>query len=146
MQLFEKIFQRNDKFYLLVYYFIIGLSLNFSTHYAYYIRNKSWELPETYFEGSILITLIFWTMSIVRSGKANEDRYLRGTVQWFKVEFIFLIQTFLIALLITVIFKITDNYSRIWFFTSFFLSIFIFLFLKVIFDLLYISLIKSNTI
>ena len=103
MQLFEKIFQRNDKFYLLVYYFIIGLSLNFSTHYAYYIRNKSWELPETYFEGSILITLIFWTMSIVRSGKANEDRYLRGTVQWFKIEFIFLIQTFLIAILISVI-------------------------------------------
>jgi exopolysaccharide biosynthesis polyprenyl glycosylphosphotransferase len=146
MQLFEKIFQRNDKFYLLVYYFIIGLSLNFSTHYAYYIRNKSWELPETYFEGSILITLIFWAMSIVRSGKANEDRYLRGTVQWFKVEFIFLIQTFLIAILISVIFKITGNYSRIWFFTSFFLSIFIFLFLKVIFDLLYIFLVKSNTI
>ncbi len=146
MQLFEKIFQRNDKFYLLVYYFAIGLSLNFSTHYAYYIRNKSWELPETYFEGSILITLIFWTMSIVRSGKANEDRYLRGTVQWFKIEFIFLIQTFLIAVLITVIFKNTGSYSRIWFFTSFFLSIFIFLFLKVIFDLLYISLVKSNTI
>ena len=146
MQLFEKIFQRNDKFYLLVYYFAIGLSLNFSTHYAYYIRNKSWELPETYFEGSILITLIFWTMSIVRSGKANEDRYLRGTVQWFKIEFIFLIQTFLIAVLITVIFKSTGSYSRIWFFTSFFLSIFIFLFLKVIFDLLYISLVKSNTI
>ena len=146
MQLLEKIFQRNDKFFLLIYYFIIGLSLNFSTHYAFYFRNKSWELPEIYFEGSILITLIFWAMSIVKPGKTNEDRYLKGTVQWFKVEFIFLIQTFLIALLITVIFKITDSYSRVWFFTSFGIAVFVFLFLKVVFDLIYGSLVLSNTI
>jgi exopolysaccharide biosynthesis polyprenyl glycosylphosphotransferase len=146
MQLLEKIFQRNDKFYLLVYYFTIGLSLNFSTHYAYYIRNKNWDLPEIYFEGSILITLIFWAMSIFKPGRTNEDRYLKGTVQWFKVEFVFLVQTFLIAVLITVILKITDSYSRVWFFTSFSIAVFVFLFLKVISDFIYGFLVLSNTI
>jgi len=144
--LFEKIFQRNDKFYLLVYYLTLGLSLNASTIGSYYLRNKNWDLPEIYIEASILITLTFWAMSIIRSGKANEDRYLKGTVQWFKVEFLFLVQTFLLAILITVILKITDSYSRVWFFTSFGIAIFVFLFLKVIFDLLYIFLVKSNTI
>ena len=110
MQLLEKIFQRNDKFYLLVYYFTIGLSLNFSTHYAYYIRNKNWDLPEIYFEGSILITLIFWAMSIFKPGRTNEDRYLKGTVQWFKVEFVFLVQTFLIAVLIFFEKLVTDHF------------------------------------
>jgi len=146
MNLFEKIFQRNDKFFLLIYYFTLGASLNISTFVAHYFINKNWNLPEGYLEGSILITLIFLTMSIIRTGKSNEDRFLQGTAQWFKVEFIFLIKTFLIAILITAIFKITDNYSRIWFFTSLIFSIFNFLFLKVIFDLIYISLVKSNTI
>jgi len=122
------------------------LSLNASTIGSYYLRNKNWDLPEIYIEASILITLTFWAMSIIRSGKANEDRYLKGTVQWFKVEFLFLVQTFLLAILITVIVKITDSYSRVWFFTSFGIAIFVFLFLKVIFDLLYIFLVKSNTI
>jgi len=146
MQLFEKIFQRNDKFFLLVYYLVLSLSLNCSTYSAYYFRNKNWNLPEIYTEGSILITLIFLALSIFKSGKDNEDRFLKGTTQWFKVELLFLIQTFLIAVLISVIFKITDNYSRIWFFTSFAFSVFIFLFIKVIFDFLYVVLIRSNTI
>jgi len=146
MQLIEKIFQRNDKFYLLVYYFTLGLSLNFSNYYSFYFRNKSWNLPEQYFEASILITLIFLAISIPRTYASNEDRFLLGTAQWLKVEFVFLIKTFLIAILIAVIFKLTANYSRIWFFTSFVFSIIIFLFLKVIFDFIYISLVKSNTI
>ena len=146
MQLIEKIFQRNDKFYLLVYYFTLGLSLNFSNYYSFYFRNKSWNLPEQYFEASILITLIFLAISIPRTYASNEDRYLLGTAQWLKVEFVFLIKTSLIAILIAVIFKLTANYSRIWFFTSFVFSIIIFLFLKVIFDFIYISLVKSNTI
>jgi len=146
MNLFEKIFQRNDKFYLLVYYFVLAVSLNLSTFTAYYLRNENWNMPEIYIEGSILITLIFLAMSIVRTGKDNEDRFLKGTAQWFKVELVFLMQTFLIAILITVIFKTTDNYSRIWFFLSFIVSILFFLFIKIFFDFFYSFLIKSNTI
>jgi putative colanic acid biosynthesis UDP-glucose lipid carrier transferase len=146
MNLFEKIFQRNDKFFLLIYYLTLGLSLIFCSHAAYYSKYLTWDLPKIYFEGSILITLIFLILSITKTGKTKEDRFLKGAYQWFKVEFIFLIQTFLIALILTVIFKVTVTYSRIWFFTSFIFSIVVFLFLKIIFDFLYSFLITSNTI
>ena len=85
----------------------------------------------SYIEGSILITLIFWSLSIAIS---KEDRFIKGTAQWFRVEFVFLIETFLIAILLTVIFKVTDDYSRVWLFSNFGISVFVFLILKVIFD------------
>ena len=143
MNIFEKIFQRNDKFFLLIYYLLLGLCLYLSSNIAYYIRNQNWDLTETYFQGSILITLIFYLVTIFNS---KEDRFIKGPVQWFRVEFIFLIQTFLIAIFLTVIFKVTDNYSRVWLFTNLGLSIFIFLLLKIFFDFFYIYLIKSNSI
>jgi len=143
MNIFEKIFQRNDKFFLLIYYLLLGLCLYLSSNIAYYIRNQNWDLTETYFQGSILITLIFYLVTIFNS---KEDRFIKGPVQWFRVEFIFLIQTFLIAILLTVIFKVTDDYSRVWLFTNLGLSIFIFLLLKIFFDLFYVYLIKSNSI
>ena len=143
MYLFEKIFQRNDRFFLQIYYLILGLLLNIGSFGAYYLRNKDWEMPDAYIEGSILITLIFWSLSIAIS---KEDRFIKGTAQWFRIEFVFLIETFIIAILLTVIFKVTDSYSRIWLFANFGISIVVFLVLKVIFDFYYSYLIKSNSI
>jgi len=143
MYLFEKIFQRNDKFFLQIYYLFLGLLLNIGSFGAYYLCNQEWHLPDAYIEGSILITLIFWSSSIVRS---KEERFIKGTAQWFRVEFVFLIETFLIAILLTVIFKVTGNYSRIWLFANFGISVVVFLVLKVIFDFIYSYLIKSNSI
>ena len=85
MQLFEKIFQRNDKFFLLIYYFFLSIVLYFSSVLAYFIRNKSWELPKLYFEASILISVIFLLLTIFKS---KEDRFIKGTTQWFRIEFI----------------------------------------------------------
>ena len=143
MYLFEKIFQRNDRFFLQIYYIILGLLLNIGSLGANYLRNQDWRLPDSYIEGSILITLIFWSLSIAIS---KEDRFIKGTAQWFRVEFVFLIETFLIAILLTVIFKVTANYSRIWLFANFGISVVVFLVLKVIFDFIYSYLIKSNSI
>ena len=143
MYLFEKIFQRNDRFFLQIYYLILGLLLNVGSVSAYYLRNKTWNLPDSYIEGSILITLIFWFVSFAIS---KEDRFIKGTAQWFRVEFVFLIETFIIAILLTVIFKVTTDYSRIWLFSNFAISSAIFLVLKVIFDGIYSYLIKSNSI
>ena len=143
MYLFEKIFQRNDKFFLQIYYLVLGLLLNVGSLSAYYLRAKTWNLPDSYLEGSILITLIFWFVSFAMS---KEDRFIKGTAQWFRVEFVFLIETFIIAILLTVIFKVTGNYSRIWLFSNFGISVLVFLVLKVIFDGIYSYLIKSNSI
>ena len=73
MYLFEKIFQRNDRFFLQIYYLILGLLLNIGSFSAYYLRNKTWDLSESYIEGSILITLIFCSLSIAIS---QEDRFI----------------------------------------------------------------------
>jgi len=143
MYLLEKIFQRNDKFFLQIYYIILGLLLNIGSLSAYYLRNKDWNLSEAYIEGPILITLIFWSLSIAIS---KEDRFIKGTAQWFRVEFVFLIETFVIAILLTVIFKVTDSYSRVWLFSNFGISVFVFLIFKVIFDFFYSHLISSNSI
>ena len=48
MYLFEKIFQRNDKFFLQVYYLTLGLLLNIGSFGAYYLRNLNWDLTDAY--------------------------------------------------------------------------------------------------
>ena len=57
--LFEKIFQRDDKSFLLIYRLILGGVLFFSSSFAYYIRNNTWQLSEAYIEATILIVLTF---------------------------------------------------------------------------------------
>ena len=125
--LFEKIFQRDDKSFLLLYYFFLSLVLYFSSILSYYVRNNSWQLPELIFEGTILTIIVFFILSLISK---KEKRYIKGTAQWLRIEFLLLIQTFTFAILITVFLKITDNYSRLWFFTyivfSFILLILIF--------------------
>ena len=141
--IFEKIFQRDDKSFLLFYYTFLSLILFLSCIIAYYIRNNSWKLSESYLEASIFIVIVFLILSIFTT---KEKRYIKGTAQWLRVEFLLLIQTFIFVILVTVIFKTTDNYSRIWLFTNIVVSSFLFLFIKVIFDYFYAQLVKSNTI
>jgi|TARA_B110000438_G_scaffold302218_1_gene359266 exopolysaccharide biosynthesis polyprenyl glycosylphosphotransferase len=141
--LLEKIFQRDDKAFLLFYHLFLSLVLYFSSTLAYFIRNKTWELSDIYFEGTILIVIIFSILSFLNT---KENRFIKGTVQWLRIEFILLIQTFIIAILFTVLFKITDNYSRIWMSTYVGISFFLFLIIKIIFDFIYGYLVSSNTI
>ena len=54
--------------------------------------------------------------------QSKDNRYIIGTAQFFKIEIIILIQTFLICILLTVTFKVTEDYSRIWLFSTFILS------------------------
>lgn len=141
--LFEKVFQRDDKAFLLVYHLFLSVILYLSSVLAYYIRNNSWTLSELYLEGTILSIVIFLILSFF----TNKDRrYIKGTAQWLRVEFILLIQTFILVILLTVFFKITINYSRIWFFTFISISFTLFLITKVLFDFFYANLVKSNII
>ena len=83
--LFEKVFQRDDKSFLLVYHFFLGAILYLSSTFAYYFRNKSWELTEPYIQASIIIVTVFFILSFFN---IKEKRYIKGTVQWFKIEFL----------------------------------------------------------
>ena len=141
--LIEKIFQRDDKSFLLFYRLSLSIVLYLSSTLAYFIRNKSWELTDIYFEASAIIGVVFLILSFLNS---KEQRYIKGTVQWLRVEFLLLIQTFSLVILLTVMFKTTDDYSRIWLFTNVGISFVGFLILKVLFDFIYTKLISSNAI
>ena len=121
----------------------LSIILFLSSNISYYFRNNTWKLSESYLEASIFIIIIFLVLSIFTT---KEKRYIKGTVQWLRVEFLLLIQTFVFVIFVTVIFKTTDNYSRIWLFTNIVISSFLFLFTKVFFDYIYAQLVKSNAI
>ena len=141
--IFEKVFQRDDKSFILFYRFILAGVLYFSSLIAYYIRNNTWKLSERYLDGTIYIVLVFLILSFLST---KENRYIKGTVQWLRVELILLLQTFVLGILLTVLFKITDDYSRIWMVTYVVVSFILFIIVKVIFDYIYTKLVSSNTI
>jgi len=143
MVLFEKIFQRNDKIFIQFYFFTLGVSLYLCSLTSYYLRNGTFKLPEMYFFGSILIVVSFLILGLTRT---SENRYIIGTAQFFRIEFILLIQTFFICVILTVAFKVTESYSRVWLFSTIILSFLSLVILKVVFDLFYSYLITSNTI
>ena len=143
MNLFEKIFQRNDKFFLQLYFLTIGIFLYLCSATSYYLRTGTYGLSDLYSTATILIIIIFWISVLI---KTSDNRYVVGTVQFLRVEFILLIQTFLISILLAALFKVTDNYSRAWVVSSFVLSFFCLIILKVIFDQFYLYLITSNII
>ena len=127
MNLFEKIFQRNDKFFLQLYFLTIGIFLYLCSATSYYLRTGTYGLPEVYATATILIIIIFWISVLI---KTTDNRYVVGTVQFLRVEFILLIQTFLVSILLAALFKVTDNYSRAWVVSSFVLSFFCLIILK----------------
>ena len=143
MAIFEKVFQRNDKVFLQLYFFTLGIILYLCSVLAYYLSQGTFILPEIYTIGSASIVIIFWISGLI---KLKENRYIIGTVQFLRNEFVLLIQTFLIGVLLTVLLKVTGFYSRVWLITTFILSIITMIVLKVVFDLLYSYLITSNII
>ena len=143
MKLIEKFFQRNDKIFIQFYFLIISLSLYICAAYSYYLREGTFDLPDNYSKGSILIVVTFFIFGLLKS---RDNRYFIGTAQFFRIELIVLIQTFIVCIILTVIFKVTDVYSRLWLFSTFVLSFFSLIIFKVLFDLFYRSLIHSNVI
>ena len=141
--LFEKIFQRDDKSFLLFYRFFLSGVLYLSSVLAYYARNKTFELSETYIKASIFIAIVFIILSLLKS---SDNRYIKGTAQWIRIEFLLLVQTFALVIFLTVVLKITDDYSRIWLFINISISFILFLIFKVLFDFFYSQLVKSNAI
>ena len=141
--LFEKIFQRDDKSFILFYRLSLSIVLYLSSTLAYFIRNKSWELSDIYIKAAITIVVVFLILSFFKS---RQQRYIKGTVQCLRVELLLLIQTFSLSILLTVMLKTTDDYSRIWLFTNIGISFIAFLILKVLFDFIYTKLISSNVI
>jgi len=143
MRIIEKVFQRNDKIFIQFYFLVLAFSLYVSSTYSYYLREGTFILPETYQLGTILIGFSFFILGVFKS---RDNRYIIGTAQFFRIEFIVLIQAFFICMLLTVMFKATEDYSRMWFFSAFVISFILLIIFKVLFDYFYSSLVVSNVI
>ena len=143
MAIFEKVFQRNDKAFIQFYFFTLGIVLYLCSVLSYYLNHGTFDLPEIYTGASVSVVIIFWISGLI---KVRENRYVVGTVQFLRNEFILLIQTFLVGILITVLLKITGFYSRAWLITTFVLSFIAIMISKVVFDFLYSYLVTSNII
>ena len=77
MQLFEKIFQRDDKIFLQFYFFALGIFLYFCSMFSYQLRNGTFELPEHYTTASILLVITFWISGLI---KLNE--YISNNIEF----------------------------------------------------------------
>ena len=141
--IFEKIFQRDDKSFLLFYHLFLSGVLYLSSTLANYIRNSSWKFTDIYFEATIFTVVVFFVLTLLNR---KENRYIKGILQFIRVDFLLLLQTFIFIILVSIILKNTDNYSRIWFFTNVSISFILFLIFKILFDFLYVQLVKSNSI
>ena len=104
MAIFEKIFQRNDKVFLQLYFIVLGIILYLCFLLAFYLSHGTFKLPEIYSIASIIIVIIFWISGLI---KLKGNRYIIGTVQFLRNEFTLLIQTFFISIHLTVLLKIT---------------------------------------
>ena len=91
MAILEKVFQRNDRAFLQVYFFTLGIILYLCSIFSYYLNHGMFILPEIYTVGSVSIVIIFWISGLI---KVKENRYIVGTVQFLRNEFVLLIQTF----------------------------------------------------
>ena len=96
MKLIEKFFQRNDKIFIQFYFLIISLSLYICSAYSYYLREGTFDLPDNYSKGSILIVVTFFIFGLLKS---RDNRYFIGTAQFFRIELIVLIQTFIVCII-----------------------------------------------
>ena len=157
----EKLFQKNDETYIL-FLKLSGLFVILASSYlAFYLRNYTnfysfliiFDISSTpsqnqffnsnYYYGT-LVHLATYLIVILFSKK--EKFYQKGFFSLFDTYYKLIFLSFLIVVLTAIAFKITEQYSRIWFFSNVIISFFISLLLKIYFDSKYEKLIKTNII
>ena len=157
----EKLFQKNDETYIL-FLKIAGIFVLFASSYmAFYLRNYTnfysfliifdiTAIPtQLVFANSIyyyatLVHIATYLVVILFSKK--EKFYQKGFFSLFDTYYKLIFLSFLIVVLAAISFKITEQYSRIWFFSNVIISFFISLLLKIYFDSKYEKLIRTNKI
>jgi len=157
----EKLFQKNDETYIL-FLKIAGIFVLFASSYmAFYLRNYTnfysfliifdiTAIPtQLVFANSIyyyatLVHVATYLVVILFSKK--EKFYQKGFFSLFDTYYKLIFLSFLIVVLAAISFKITEQYSRIWFFSNVIISFFISLLLKIYFDSKYEKLIRTNRI
>ena len=156
-----KLFQKNDETYIL-FLKVAGFFVLFASSYlAFYLRNyTNFYSFLTIFDITAIPTQLVFTNSIyyyatlvhiatylvVILFSKKEKFYQKGFFSLFDTYYKLIFLSFLVVVLAAISFKITEQYSRIWFFSNVIISFFISLLLKIYFDSKYEKLIKTNRI
>ena len=157
----EKLFQKNDETYIF-FLKIAGIFVLFASSYmAFYLRNYTnfysfliifditaiptqFEFTNSIYYYATLVHIVTYLVVILFSKK--EKFYQKGFFSLFDTYYKLIFLSFLIVVLAAISFKITEQYSRIWFFSNVIISFFISLLLKIYFDSKYEKLIRTNSI
>lgn len=139
--MFEKILQKNEELINYLYFFNKILIFFLASYISFKIRINQEQFYD-YFK----ITVIFTTISIIIQNLFGKSaRFYDKSMKSFIIKDIyFFVISILILIFLAAIFKVTDQYSRVWLFLFiFFTSLFLILH-KIIYNWFYNSIISAN--
>ena len=151
----EKIFQKDDETYIALNRIICAIILYVSSILAFHLRENTalfipieWVEKKFFFEtkyfaaANIEILIFFLILLFAKKTK----KYQKGILPFIENDFKLITLTFVGMVFTAVILKEAQNFSRIWYFSNFFIAVFFMLIMKLIFDYGYEKLIQSNII
>ena len=156
-----KLFQKNDEIYILLVKLVGFLTIFGSSYLAFYLRDHThfydfltfFHIETNQLEGDFLSSIYFnatlthlATYLFVLLFAKKEKFYQKGFLSLFNIYFKLIVASFLILIFVAIIFKVAENYSRIWFFSNLIFSFLISFLFKIYFDAKYEKLIRTNRI
>ena len=151
----EKIFQKNDETYIALNRIICAIILYVSSILAFHLREntalfipiewveKTFFFETKYFAAANIEILIFFLILLFAK---KIKKYQKGILPFIENDFKLIALTFVGMVFTAVILKEAQNFSRIWYFSNFFIVMLFTLIMKLIFDYGYEKLIQSNII
>ena len=146
----EKIFQKNDETYIALNRIICAIILYVSSILAFHLReNTALFIPielveekfffETKYFAAANIEILIFLIILLFAKKTK--KYQKGILPLIENDFKLITLTFVGMVFTAVILKEAQNFSRIWYFSNFFIAVFFTLIMKLIFDYGYEKLI-----
>jgi len=139
--LIEKLFQKDEKLIFTFYDLFKSIIFFLSFYLSYKVR----FIDDSSLAFYLSFTIIFSLLHIFVAFYFRKNFFFNTNIwQNFKVDFLFILITLIILLLIMYLMKSSSNYSRIWLVIFIFLNIILLIPYKLISNLLYLKIIKSN--
>lgn len=108
----SRLFQKNENIYFYIYFFVKSFIAIFSGFFAYYIRFNSWQLTIPYELLIFIFAVFIFTTEIITK---KENFYNYSLFQFLQKDVLNFIYAIIIIIIIGVLFKFTEIYSRLWF-------------------------------
>lgn len=137
----ERIFQKDEKLFFIVYDFLKLIIFFISFLLSYKLR----FIDSLNFSQYLNFTLVFFIISFFLSAYFRNKFFFDVKIfSNFKIDVFYLFLTVIISLLILYLFKISSNYSRIWLITFFLINLVLLVPYKFLANIFYMKLMRSN--